>query len=178
MHTTVATDPALSDSTFTTHSDGRPLRVSRAGTHFHPDTAPQVARLLDSCLASQEPVRLFLGDAATGKAWHEENDVQGRIGRSMGPCKVPLLVAKRQDGGPALLDHCIVGILGKGANWLYKHPTLDLGTWTVEPIDHTARSGTRFVAATHVDGTLHSRHSTQASAERLAAFMRGERLAA
>jgi hypothetical protein len=177
-HGTVAHDPAFSTSAYTTHADKRPLAVSRAGTHFHPDTVPEVARILDSCLASGAKIRLFLGDAATGVAWHEENDVVGRIGRSTGPCKVPLMVSGKDSGGPALLEHCIVGILAKGGRWLWKHPTLDLGRWTVEPIDHTARSGSRFAAACLVNGTLHSRHTSPTGAQRLVDFMLGQRLAA
>jgi hypothetical protein len=176
--TTVAHDPAFFASAYTTHTDQRPLMVSKAGTHFHPDTVAQVARLLDSHIASGEKVRLFLGDAATGAAWHEENDVVGRIGRSMGPCKVPLMVGGKDSGGPALLDHCIVGVLAKGGAWLWKHPTLDLGQWAAEPIDHTARSGSRFQGAALVNGTLYSRHTSLQGAQRLVDFMLGRRLTA
>lgn len=47
-------------------------------------------------------VRIWLGDTQTGRAWAEENDVIGTIGRSTGTMEVPLLVEAGELAGPHL----------------------------------------------------------------------------
>jgi hypothetical protein len=78
-------------------------------THFHTETPPAVRRILESARQSGTRLRVFYGDAKTGAPWLEESDVLGRIGRSMGPVRVPLILARaNSSGGPALLEslHC------------------------------------------------------------------------
>ena len=71
-------------------------------------------------------VRLHYGDTDTGRDWMDRYDVTGRIGRSMGPVKVPLVIANcRSMGGPAILENCIVRIRHankKNGGDLYRHP--------------------------------------------------------
>lgn len=56
-------------------------------------------------------VRIWYGDRKTGKAWNEEYDVTGRIGRSCGDIKLPLLIHdSRCYGGPALYVGSIIRI--------------------------------------------------------------------
>lgn len=94
------------------------------GTHYNSNTPEEVIRILER--ARRDNTRLFLriGDAKTGRDWLEEHEVEGRIGRSMGPVKVPLLIPNASShGGGAILDDCIVGIMtAKGKQVLYKHP--------------------------------------------------------
>lgn len=160
-----------------TTRDGRPYQISAAGTFFHPDTAPQVAALLDSLIASRKRARIFLGNTTTGEAWAEEHDCHGTIGRSMGPVKVPLMVAPRQAGGHHLLDHCIVAILVDTGTWAYRHPSFCTGTWTTRPCSVVGGKKTYTVETLH-NGTVYGRHTTPASAQRLVAFMTGQRMAA
>lgn len=64
--------------------------------------------------------------------WNEQFDVTGYVGRSTGPIKVPLLIHNRRSlGGPAILDHCIIGVreTGKDGRLLYqlRRPITTLG---------------------------------------------------
>lgn len=93
-------------------------------TWFHPDTSPLVRAILERARLHHTKIRLHYGDPETGVSWLDENDVIGYIGRSTGTLKVPLLIAENEDGGPAVLDHCIVCIqrAGQGGGeMLYQH---------------------------------------------------------
>lgn len=74
-------------------------------------------------------IRIWYGDTDTGRAWQEEYDVLGYVGRSMGTQKVPLLIfSRRSIGGGAILTKNIVRIdWVKGSHALYKHPTFSSG---------------------------------------------------
>lgn len=61
-------------------------------TYFDPGTNAKAAKVLESCRICGRKIRLILGDTATGEPWLDEHDVVGRIGRSMGTLKVPLLI--------------------------------------------------------------------------------------
>lgn len=141
------------------------------GTTYKDATPKAVIDALERARASGERVRLFYGDTETGRSWNEENDVSGHIGRSMGPVKVPLLVAPRAHGGPALLDHCIVAILG-ASGWLYRHPRLDLGVWQVEPGDMP-----EYPETVRCNGDIHARFRKAGQGARYIAFMTGKRIA-
>lgn len=150
--------------------------ITPAGTHYHHSTPRDLITLLESLRISKRKVRIFLGDTATGEAWAEECDCHGQIGRSMGPMHVPLMVEPRADGGPQLLDHCIVGVLTAPGVWAWKHSSLDLGTWTLGTAVETFGT-TTYKAQTYHNGTLHSRHTSVAKAQRLLDFMTGKRMA-
>lgn len=144
-------------------------------THFHKDTSELVMRAINELLANRDNVRIFTGNTDTGVAWAEEYDVFGRIGRSTGSQKVPLLVAPRANGGPALLDHCIIGILGRDSNkrlfWYYKHPRLSFGEWTLKIKIDSPRP---FVAM--VNGKEHAAFETSKQCKRYIDFMTARRL--
>ena len=94
------------------------------GTTYHDETPQEVVKILEVFRQSgrSAKIRLYLGDAKTGKDWLEEHDVEGYIGRSTGSVKVPLLLRmKTSSGGGAILDHCIVKIKS-GRLTIYKHP--------------------------------------------------------
>lgn len=172
------------------------------GTSYDERTPVEVARLLENQRVSGTRVRLFFGDTTTGKAWPEENDVTGRLGRSMGPVKVPILLAKGNSmGGGAVLDHCIVAILTEHG-WLYKHPTFSTGEWVIQPIlsdednpfhpespegrawyeehnHHNKLYNDGYRSEVTLDGNVHARfkgNGHEARAERYVAFMTGRRM--
>jgi hypothetical protein len=92
-------------------------------TYFDPGTDPKVARALEKCRRDRSQVRLIQGDTATGRSWLDEHDVVGRIGRSTGTLKVPLLIEPGADGGTAILTDCLLRVIdwASGAD-LYRHP--------------------------------------------------------
>lgn len=143
----------------------------RNGTSYHLGTSDAVIRALENARATGQRIRLFLGDAETGKAWPEENDVMGHIGRSMGPRRVPLLIASsRSRGGGAILDHCIVAIQSSAGLFIYRHAGFDAGQWEVAPSDKPD-----YAAAVTHNGAIHARFKSQRRAANYAAFMAGQR---
>lgn len=91
--------------------------------YFDPGTDPQVERVLERCGRRGSVCRLILGDVATGEPWFDERDVVGRIGRSTGSLKVPLLVPRGENGGPAMLTACLLAVVDwRSGRLLYRHP--------------------------------------------------------
>lgn len=100
------------------------------GTSYHDDTPAEVIRVLESARTNRTRLHISLGDTTNGLDWLEEFKTHGYIGRSMGPVKVPLLVANRRSlGGGAILGHCIVRIrTSSGGRVLYQHPKYHHGS--------------------------------------------------
>jgi len=92
------------------------------GTSYHVETSDEVIQCLEKCRQNGTRIVLDYGDTKTGKSWGEVYDVTGRIGRSTGTSKIPILLHNRRSiGGGAILDHCIIGIVtSKGKEPLYK----------------------------------------------------------
>lgn len=91
---------------------------------YNPRTPEKVRRVLERARREGLTLRLFLGDATTGRDWLEENDVVGRVGRSTGKLKIPLLVPEGDVGGPGILDANVVRILDADTGEeLYRHPS-------------------------------------------------------
>ena len=114
-------------------------KINRAGTAFHGSTPDEVAAVLENARNSGTRLYLRYGDTETGRDWLEEYDVAGRIGRSVGRLKVPLLLATvRSSGGAAILDHCIVRIATAKGQVLYQHPRYIVPEFVVETRDDPA----------------------------------------
>lgn len=146
------------------------------GIFYHKDTPDAVVRALEHARSTRQRIRIYYGDTQTGRDWHEEHDVEGTIGNSMGPLRVPLLIRNRRStGGPALLDHCIVKIKATGSGRiLYQHPNYSAGTFTVREIsrddDLRAKGYTHGV---QVDGQNHGNFKSLAAAQRYVRRMIG-----
>lgn len=133
------------------------------GTHFNPKTPDVVCNILNTYLDKEERIRVFYGDRETGRCWMDEYDTIGRIGRSMGPCKIPLLIKTRRSmGGAALLDDCIIRIQDRG-RVLYQHSKFNMPTVKAE--------GCKVM----FDDSVYADCKSEIQAQKLAAFMRGER---
>ena len=143
------------------------------GVSYDARTPNRVVFLLANALGSHTRLRLHYGDTKSGKSWFEENDTIGYIGRSTGEVKIPLLIKNnRSTGGGGILDHCIIGIQNMAKTWLYKHPTLQLGSWSVT-IGSTEEG---YDAEVLESGKVHARFKTVDRATKYVAFMRGERM--
>ena len=105
------------------------------GTSYDTRTPEEVIRVLEAARLNRTRLHISLGETTTGKDWLEEFESHGYVGRSMGPTKVPLLVANRRStGGGAILDHCIVRIReSAGGRILYQHPDYHFGTLAIRP---------------------------------------------
>lgn len=85
---------------------------------------PALAEVIERCRKSRKRFRFYLGDSATGRAWGDVEE--GYLGRSMGPVKIPIVLANRRSmGGVGLLDHCVVRIEvanKKDGGVVWQHP--------------------------------------------------------
>lgn len=116
--------------------NGKEYQV-KDGSAYSAKTCPEVIAVLDRLMKSKEPirVRIFYGDAKTGRDWNEENDVIGYLGKSTGVFKIPLLLAKsNSDGGPAILDDCIVK-LTVDKQVVYQHPNYHCARFEIRSIE-------------------------------------------
>ena len=87
------------------------------GTFYDISTNDEVIKILEICRKNNTRIVLDYGNVTTGKSWGDVYDISGRIGRSTGEIKIPLLLHNsKSTGGGAISDHCIIGIktsLGK-----------------------------------------------------------------
>ena len=109
-------------------------------TYFDPGTDAQVAKVLESSRTRERKVRLVLGDTRSGEPWLEEHDVVGRIGRSTGTLKVPLLIEAGEHGGSAILCACLLAIVDwTSGDFLYRHDAYREADLTIKPSANAER---------------------------------------
>lgn len=146
------------------------------GTSYHQETSDRICTALEDARLKGLRVRLFYGDVKTGKAWDEEHDVTGKISRSMGRIKVPILIHNdRSNSGGALLDHCIVRLQTTDGKVLYSHPGFHTSTFTVKAIEPFTAHGITYNFAVLSDGKVYANCEQKTYAQNLADFMRGKR---
>lgn len=139
------------------------------GTSYDARTPEEVIRVLEAARLNRTRLHISLGETTTGKDWLEEFESHGYVGRSMGPVKVPLLIANRRSlGGGAILDHCVVRIrTAAGGRVLYQHPAYHHGSLEirrkVEPVESNGRLLTVDVFR---DGEFHASFENMAQARR------------
>ena len=94
------------------------------GVHFNVRTPEDICRIIVVAKNRDLRLRFHWGDVETGQDWGDTYDVEGRVGLSTGPIKIPILLNNRRSrGGGAILDHCIVKITeSAGKRVLYQHP--------------------------------------------------------
>ena len=106
-------------------------------TYFDPGTDPKAAAVLESRRQTGGKVRLVMGSTFTGEPWLEEFDVAGKISRSGGILKVPLLMEDGESGGGAILTACVLHIIDwKSGRTLYRHPVYREPSLGVQPSDN------------------------------------------
>lgn len=109
------------------NSKDRPYRQLPDGTCYTGGTPLPMIQRLERIRANQTRCRYHWGDTTgdtAGRDWGDCYDVEGRIGRSTGKLKIPLLIHnRRSSGGGALLTDCIVKITETaGGKVVYQHP--------------------------------------------------------
>lgn len=144
------------------------------GTFYDTRTPGEVIRVLENARLNRTRLHISLGetfaDRNVGFDWLEEFESYGSIGRSMGPIKVPLLIANtRSLGGGAILDHCIVRIReSAGGRVLYQHPAYHHGTLEIrvktEPL--MLPDGRLLTVDVLRDGKVHASFQDMAQARR------------
>lgn len=144
-------------------------------TWFHADTPKRVRDVLENARKSGERLRLFFGDTETGRDWLEECDVMGRIGRSGGLMKVPLLLTGDESGGGAILDHCIVRIQRvTDGKVLYEHERYQAPTLAIRGIKGTLEgTSKRYRFEVLRDDEVQARFTGMDGAAAYVAFMLG-----
>ena len=138
-------------------------KIGASGTAYHENTPEVVVNILDSARTNHTKLKLYYGDVVTGRDWHETMDVTGRIGRSTGNVKIPLLIAtERSHGGGAILDHCIVKIRNFDTGIvLYTNPNYKAPKVDIVPSDMPEK----YTHNVNVDGETYSRHKSLRSAQ-------------
>ena len=142
------------------------------GTYYHAQTFDTVIRVLEQARETRRRVRVRFGATVgrqAGLDLLEEYDVEGRVGRSTGPQKSPLLVHNaRSLGGGALMGHFIVRILDSRTHAvLYSHPKYRLPILKVVRTRPALRgSSASLLWSVLADGKGHARFETRGQAER------------
>ena len=149
-----------------TVTDSRGVKYQKAdsGTCYHADTPTVLIKSLEIAMQNRSRVRVFYGDTENGIDWMEEHDVTGRIGRSTGTIKIPLMINNsRSMGGPGLLDNCIVKLV-VNKRMVYFHPKYKTPKLTV--------TGTSVL---NENGNEIAKFKTEKQAQNWKAFITGER---
>lgn len=140
-------------------------------TYFDPGTDPKAARALETCRRDGRMVRLILGDTGTGRCWLDEHDVVGRIGRSTGTLKVPLLIEPGADGGVAVLTSCLLRLIDwKSGRDLYRHAAYRVPELTIRRMPGNRDPRWEVLC----DANVQARFSDIGKAGAYVAFMCGE----
>lgn len=151
------------------YRDGQPVNDKEYklinGTFYDARTPDKVCEILAEYQQNRRRIKMYLGDAITGRDWLEGADKIGMIGRSTGTVKIPLFIANsRSHGGPGLLDHCIVKLVDSSTGRvLYQHATYHRPKVEI-------REGSTIAGYTHevyTNGEIYSRHRSQRSAQML-----------
>ena len=99
------------------------------GTTYHGETPSSLIGIIEEVRQGGLRVRMHYGNLKTGKLWGDV--LIGTIGRSMGPKRIPILLANAtSSGGEGILDHCILLVesasKGKHGRCVYwKSPLLE-----------------------------------------------------
>lgn len=119
------------------HPSNRNYRIKRVvnDTHYDADTPIDAIRALEAARRDGTRVHVSFGDD-NGRDWLEDNEgfTRGRIGRSMGPRQIPILVNNsRSMGGSPLLGSIVRIRETPGGRVLWQHPNYHHGEITVQP---------------------------------------------
>lgn len=141
-------------------------QANDAGLFFPRGVDHEVMKILTELEGTGENVRLFYGDV-DGTVWPQDEDVYGKLQRTIGPCKVVKLALG--DKVCDILPLAIVGIL-RYRGWAYMHPNVKLGLWTLRQGPYSQPYEVCY------NGSCHRRFDGRAEAFEYMEFMTGERM--
>jgi len=145
-------------------------KAADLGTWFRASTPEKLKRTLNRLIHSEEVVRVFYGDPVTGKMDITDFEVLGRVGRSGGILKVPLLLEEGSCFGGSIADHRILRIVrAADRKVLYTVPVFVMPAFSIFERDHKD-----YPYGVTVDGALHAAFSCYGKACAWVAFMAGE----
>ena len=134
--------------------------------------------LFNSC-AYNFRIRIWYGDPETGRSWNEEYNTMGRIGRTTGNIKIPILVKNsRSWGGGAVLVESIIRIDDiEDKRTLWKVPNFHVEDMKVYEIFGNKNYKYQVAKLSEDSGKWKEQASfkTEKQAHNWVAFMKGER---
>jgi hypothetical protein len=140
------------------------------GFYFNGKTSDKIIDVIINAYTMKKRIRVFYGNSETGKSWNEEYDVTGKIGRSTGSIKIPLLIHnKKSFGGGAILDSAIVGITYKN-QFIYKHDNFHTGIFEIKNSDLP-----EYEKEVYCDGVNIANFKREISALNYVEFLKGNR---
>lgn len=139
-------------------------RVSEDSTYYPEGTSDELIEILEKARFNRTRLKIYLGNAKTGKDWMEEDSKLGKIGRSMGPIKVPILIKTvHSHGGEVIPTNCIVKLVTSPSGIvLYQHPE-----YHQPKMEILGDGDGKYSHAIVIDGDVYSRHESWRSANRL-----------
>jgi len=136
--------------------------------------------LLNACVYHFR-IRIWYGDAETGRSWNDEYDVAGRIGRTTGNITIPILINnKRSWGGVSVLIGSIIRIDAiKEKRTLWKVPNFHVEDMKVCEVSGDENYKYHVLKLSENSGKweVQASFKTEKYAHNWIAFMRGERYA-
>lgn len=150
-----------------THTfNGTPVtyKVTEDSTYYDEETPDALIEILERARANKTRLKIYLGDNKTGRDWMEEDSKLGKVGRSTGQIKIPLLIKTvASHGGGALMTGSIVKLsTSPGGVVLYKHPEYH------QPKMEIVEDGDgKYSHAILHNEEVYSRHESLISAKRL-----------
>lgn len=152
----------------------RIYKVSDSGTYYSEKTPDEVIRVLESVRHTDQRIKIYLGDRETGRDWMEEDGKVGKVGRSSGPVKIPILLRTiNSDGGGAILEDCIVKIKTSPATTervLYQHPKYHQPEIVIT--EKGLPDNPDYTHTLTINGEVYSRHTSLRGAQKLVALLR------
>lgn len=168
--------------------DGREYKVTSDGTWYDSRTADRVIEVLEAMWKLGKRVRIFYAyqdaedahgsDFPVGTAWTDIYDVTGRLGRTCGDIKSPILLASSMSlGGVCILEHLIGCIMTTDGGVWYKMDGFKFPLWRIVK---RVSGGKTFHFLEYKTGSMDTykefrRFDSEAGAVKLRDYMTGRR---
>jgi hypothetical protein len=142
--------------------DGIPYKLSSTGTFYDIDTPDDIIIILEYARIDKTRLKFIFGNVQTGISWNEEYNTIGRIGRTTGEIKMPILLKTiRSNGGELISTDNILQISISGSKTkLYTHTNYKPTIITIVPSDLP-----EYKYNTLINGELYGRHNSLHSAQ-------------